>query len=124
MAGDAKDRRAGSDPALNVKERRLPSRRSLSCNQNVAVQRNRPVRRAAVLVIAHFSTIEIEIPVWLVTNLTGERHNRRNLPVKAGSGPNLAVRHHCMVEAWNPMRIAKRVVGSESRLGDGCSCIE
>ena len=34
LAGNAKDWRAGSDSALNIKERRLPSRRSLSCNQN------------------------------------------------------------------------------------------
>jgi len=34
VARDAKDRRAGSDSALSIKERRLPSRRSLSYNQN------------------------------------------------------------------------------------------
>ena len=126
MAGDAKDRCAGSDSALNVKERfGCPAvDDALSCNQNVAVQRNRPVRGAAVLVVAHFSAVEIEIPVWLIANLTSERHNRRNLPVKTGAGSNLAVRYHCMVEARNSMRVAKRVVGPESRLGDGCSRIE
>ena len=60
--------------------------------------------------VAHFSAVEIEIPVWLVADLTRERHNRRNLPVKTGAGSNLAVRHDCVVEARNAMRVSKLIV--------------
>src|ERR1051326_9220190 len=47
-----------------------------------SVQRNRPVRGAAVLVIAHFGPVEIKISVWLVADLTRECDDRRNLPIK------------------------------------------
>ena len=128
MAGDAKDRRAGSDSALKGVGAGVgdpgPASTMPELQSECAVQRNRPVRGAAVLVIAHFSTVEIEVPVWLVADLTGERHDRRNLPVKTGASSNLAVRYDCVVEPRHSMRVAKLVVGPESRLRDGCSRIE
>src|SRR4029078_1589889 len=102
VAGDAKDRRAGSDsslmplllgrlthsfplarppafPSMSLRTRRLhsvkrhrkaPDTNALqkSTRLKCTVQRKRSVRGTAVLVIAHVSTIKIEIPVWLVAD--------------------------------------------------------
>ncbi len=89
-----------------------------------SVERNRAVWCAADLVIAHFSAVEIEIPVWLVADLTCERHDRRNLPVKTRTGPNFTVGDDCVVEAWNSMRIPKLIVHTEGSVPHCCSCIE
>jgi MFS family permease len=88
------------------------------------VQRNRPVRSAAVLVIAHFGTVEIKISVWLVADLTGERDDRRDLPIKTSTSPNLAVRDNCVVQAWNAVSISKPIVHTESRVPNDCPCIQ
>src|SRR5262249_28362431 len=39
-------------------------------------------------------------------------------------GPNLAVRHHCVVELRHSMRVAKRVVGAERCLRKRGTCIQ
>ena len=74
--------------------------------------------------IAHFSAIEIEVPVWLVADLTAERDDRRNLPIKSSTSPDLAVCYHCVVEARDAVRISKVIVHTEGCLPHGCPCIK
>src|SRR5204862_4321185 len=81
-------------------------------------------RGAAVLVIAHFGAVKIEVSVWLVADLTGERDDRRNLPIKTSTSPNLGVRDYCVVEARDAVSISKLIVHTESRVPDGCPCIK
>src|SRR5215469_5226046 len=88
-----------------------------------AVQRNRSVRRAAVLVIAHLSAVEIEVSIGLIANLAGERDDRRNLPVKTSACPNLAVGNNCLVEARDAVSISKLIVYTEGRVPHGCPYI-
>ncbi len=89
-----------------------------------AVQGDRPVRRAAVLVVSHFCAIKIEVPVWLIPNLSCKRHHRRDLPIKPRAGSDLTIRDNSVVETWNSMRNSKLIVHTESGIPDGCSCIQ
>src|SRR5215470_8307829 len=68
--------------------------------------------------IADISPIEVKLSVGLVADLTGKGDDRRNLPVKTGSGSNLAIRYHCMVELGHTVRVAKCIVGSEGGFRD------
>src|SRR5437764_10823676 len=89
-----------------------------------AVQGDRPVRRPAVLVVSHFCAIKIEVPVWLIPNLSCKRHHRRDLPIKPRAGSDLTIRDNSVVETWNSMRNSKLIVHTESGIPDGCSCVQ
>src|SRR5438093_1768846 len=89
-----------------------------------AVQGDRPVRRAAVLVVSHFCAIKIEVPVWLIPNLSCKRHHRRDLPIKPRAGSDLTIRDNSVVETWNSMRNSKLIFHTESGIPDSCSCIQ
>ena len=80
--------------------------------------------RAAILVIAYVSAIEIKLSVRLIADLTGEADNRRNLPIKTSPSPNLAVRYDCVVELRHSVRVAKLIIGPESGLCERGSRIQ
>src|SRR5262245_48551334 len=140
MAGDAKDRRVGSNSALGLEFRVYAVERLRHCRPpkggtpsifarsparlERAVQRKRTVRRAAILVVADVSAVEIELSVGLIAGLSSERDDPRNLPVKTSTGPNVAVCYHRMVELGHSMRVAECIVGSEGCFCDSRACIK
>ena len=74
------------------------------------MQRNHPIRGAAVLVVAHLSAIKIKISVGLIADFSSECHISRNLPVESSAGPNLAVCQDRVVKLRDPICVPKIVI--------------
>src|SRR2546430_2155511 len=107
-AGAEGHRRAGRRPS--ERERTSQTHKSWRATLKRALERYHSVRSAIILVVTDVGTIKIELPVGLVSDLAGQRHDRRNFPIDSRAGPHLAISDHGVIESRVTRVVAEVIV--------------
>ena len=53
--------------------------------------------------VANVGTIKVEFSVGLVSDLTGQRHNRRNFPIDPRASSHFGVGNYGVIESGTPV---------------------
>ncbi len=60
--------------------------------------------------VTDVGTIKIELPVGLVSDLAGQRHDRRDFPIDSRAGSHFAISDHGVIESRVTRVVAEVIV--------------